>query len=78
MPSGYSVAVEHVSYSYDGTKNALHDVSLSIRQGQTVALVGESGGGKTTLANLVTRFLIRRKGVSSLEIQIFVISPKKH
>lgn len=62
VPSGYSVAVEHVSYSYDGTKNALHDVSLSIRQGQTVALVGESGGGKTTLANLVTRFFDPQEG----------------
>ena len=58
MPSGHSVALEHVSYSYDGVKDALTDVSLSIAQGQTVALVGESGGGKTTLANLVARFLI--------------------
>ena len=62
MPSGHSVALEHVSYSYDGVKDALTDVSLSIAQGQTVALVGESGGGQTTLANLVARFFDPQNG----------------
>ncbi|MDD3251660.1 MAG: ABC transporter ATP-binding protein [Lachnospiraceae bacterium] len=56
VPSDNSIILEHVSYSYDGEKNALNDVSLSIRPEQVVALVGASGGGKTTLANLVTRF----------------------
>lgn len=62
MPSDYSITLEHVSYSYDGEKNALNDVSLSIRQGQTAALVGASGGGKTTLANIVTRFFDPQQG----------------
>lgn len=56
------ITLEHVSYSYDGKKNALNDVSLSIKPGQTVALVGSSGGGKTTLANIVTRFFDPQKG----------------
>ncbi len=43
-------------------KNALNDVSLSVLAGQTVALVGPSGGGKTTLANIVTRFFDPQKG----------------
>ena len=55
-PKDNGVVLEHVSYSYDGEKNALNDVSLKIRPGQVVALVGASGGGKTTLANIVTRF----------------------
>ena len=56
VPMDNSITLEHVTYSYDGNKNALNDISLSIQSGQTVALVGASGGGKTTLANIVTRF----------------------
>ena len=48
---------EHVSFRYAGVEsNALTDVSFSVMPGQTVALVGPSGGGKTTIANLVPRF----------------------
>ena len=60
--SDNSITLEHVSYSYDGKKNALSDVSLSIKQGETVALVGASGSGKTTLANIITRFFDPQKG----------------
>ena len=62
IPKNNGITLEHVSYAYDKEsqaipkKNALNDVSLSIEPGQTVALVGASGGGKTTLANIVTRF----------------------
>ena len=62
IPKDNGITLEHVSYSYDGKKNALNDVSLSIKPGQTVALVGSSGGGKTTLANIVTRFFDPQKG----------------
>ena len=67
VPSDHSITLEHVSYSYDisehvPAKNALNDVSLSIPSGQVVALVGASGGGKTTLANIVTRFFDPQKG----------------
>lgn len=62
VPSDHSITLEHVSYSYVGRKNALDDVSLSIRPGQVAALVGASGGGKTTLANLVTRSFDPQKG----------------
>lgn len=55
-PKDTSVELHHVSFSYDGEKGALSDVSLSIKPGATVALVGPSGGGKTTLACLVARF----------------------
>lgn len=68
VPSDNSITLEHVSYSYNKKslaipkKNALNDVSLSIKPGQVVALVGASGGGKTTLANIVTRFFDPQKG----------------
>ena len=62
IPKDNGITLEHVSYSYDGVKNALNDVSLSIKPGQTVALVGASGSGKTTLANIVTRFFDPQKG----------------
>lgn len=61
-PFNYSITLEEVSYSYDGKKNALDHISLSIEQGQKAALVGPSGGGKTTLANIVTRFFDPQKG----------------
>ena len=61
-PMDNSITLEHVTYSYDGNKNALNDISLSIQSGQTVALVGASGGGKTTLANIVTRFFDPEEG----------------
>ena len=61
-PKDNGITLEHVSYSYDGEKNALNDVSLRVAPGQVIALVGASGGGKTTLANIVTRFFDPQKG----------------
>lgn len=55
-PKDASVQLKNVSYSYDGEVKAIDNVSLDIKSGQTVAFVGPSGGGKTTLANLITRF----------------------
>ena len=62
-PQGRSVELEHVRFSYDGKKNALKNISLSIPAGQTVAFVGPSGGGKTTLANIISRFFDPQSGV---------------
>lgn len=62
IPRDSSIAVEHVSFSYDGVKDAISDVSLSIHPGQTIAFVGPSGGGKTTLASLLSRFFDPQKG----------------
>ena len=56
-PKDSSVQLEHVSYRYkDATRDAVSDVTLSIRPGEHVALVGPSGSGKTTLAELLVRF----------------------
>ena len=56
VPSDSSVEFRNVSYSYDGIKNAVENISLNIPAGSTVAFVGPSGSGKSTLANLVSRF----------------------
>lgn len=61
-PRDASVELSQVRYSYDGEKDALRGVSLTIPAGQTVAFVGPSGGGKTTLANLVSRFFDPQEG----------------
>lgn len=65
-PKDGSVVLEHVTFSYDGVKNALEDISLSIGAGQTVAFVGPSGGGKSTLAALIARFFDPQNGKISI------------
>ena len=50
------IVFDHVCFSYNGGKQVINDVCLEIPAGQTVALVGPSGAGKTTLANLAMRF----------------------
>lgn len=61
-PADSSIELRNVSYSYDGEKNALDGVSLRIEAGQTAAFVGPSGGGKTTLANIISRFFDPQNG----------------
>ena len=61
-PKDSSVTLENVTFSYDGAKNAIENISLSVGAGQTVALVGPSGGGKSTLAALIARFFDPQSG----------------
>ena len=62
-PQDASVALQNVRFSYDGKNEVIKDISLSIPAGQTVAFVGPSGGGKTTLANLISRFFDPQSGM---------------
>lgn len=56
-PKDASVKFENVSFKYeDAKKDALHEINLNIKEGEHVAFVGPSGGGKTTLASLIVRF----------------------
>ena len=55
VPQNHDIALSHVSFSYDKRK-IIDDVSLSIPQKTTTAIVGPSGGGKSTLCNLIARF----------------------
>lgn len=60
--SDKSVELEDVRFSYDGKNDVICGVSLKIEPGQTVAFVGPSGGGKSTLASLITRFFDVQSG----------------
>ena len=61
-PKDASVSLKDVHFSYDGKTDVIKGVSLKIQPGQTVAFVGPSGGGKSTLANLVCRFFDVQSG----------------
>ena len=50
------IEFRNISFSYDSSREVLHDVSFTVRKGETVALVGPSGGGKSTLSELIPRF----------------------
>lgn len=73
-PSDASVCFENVSFSYDNVKNAIDDISFEVKSGETYALVGPSGGGKSTIASLAARFFdvqsgtVRIGGVNIKEI----------
>lgn len=56
------VRFEHVSFSYDGSTKVLDDVSFTIKPGETIALVGPTGAGKTTIVNLISRFYDVQQG----------------
>ncbi|MGI8447426.1 MAG: ABC transporter transmembrane domain-containing protein [Streptosporangiaceae bacterium] len=63
-----NISVERVSYTYPSTgAEALHEVSLDVHPGELVALVGPSGAGKTTLANLICRFMDPTAGTVSID-----------
>ena len=61
-PKDGSVELKDVVFSYDGTTDVINGVSLRIPSGSTVALVGPSGGGKSTLASLMCRFFDVKRG----------------
>ena len=61
-PQDGSVTLRDVHFSYDGKTDVIRGVSMDIQPGQTVAFVGPSGGGKSTLANLVCRFFDVQSG----------------
>ena len=62
QPADSSVELENVRFSYDGSKDVIKGISLRVEPGQTVAFVGPSGGGKSTLASLISRFFDPQSG----------------
>ncbi len=86
-PFSRSIGFDHVDFSYDSREPVLQDVSLEVRVGQVVAIVGSSGAGKTTLANLIPRFFdatggrvlidgvdVRDASLDSLRAQISMVT----
>ena len=63
------IQVKEVSFAYDGDLDVLQDVSLTVAPGETVAIVGPSGGGKTTLCQLIPRFYEVSSGSISIDGQ---------
>lgn len=59
---GYDIVFNHVGFSYEDGKNVLNDVSFTAKQGEVTALIGPSGGGKTTVSRLAARFWDCNKG----------------
>jgi ATP-binding cassette subfamily B protein len=54
--NGYDIVFDHVGFKYDDNTDVLKDVSFTAKQGQVTALIGPSGGGKTTISRLAARF----------------------
>lgn len=67
MIQNYDIEFKNVSYSYPGqSEKAIDNISFKIREGSTIALVGPSGGGKTTIASLIARFFDTDRGNISI------------
>lgn len=62
-----AISIQDVTFSYDGERTILKDFSLEIPRGKTVALVGQSGSGKSTIANLLMRFYDVEQGVIKID-----------
>lgn len=62
-----AVDFDHVGFSYDENTKVLHDVSFHINPGETIALVGPTGAGKTTIVNLISRFYDVQSGTVSID-----------
>lgn len=60
--NGYDITFDHVAFSYKSEEQVLSDVSFTAKQGEITALIGPSGGGKTTVARLAARFWDNDKG----------------
>ena len=73
------IVFQNVSFSYNDKKVSLNNINLTIKQGETIALVGSTGSGKTTLVNLLIRFynptdgkiLINNKDINSFDLESF-------
>ncbi len=64
-----TIKFDKISFTYNKDKNVLNDISFTLNPGEKLALVGESGGGKSTIANLLLRFYEPQSGTISIDDQ---------
>lgn len=75
---GYDICFDHVAFSYKAGEQVLRDVSFTAKQGEVTALIGPSGGGKTTVSRLATRFWDNEKGKITVGgMNVSEIDPEK-
>ena len=64
-----SIEFKHVSFSYDGKRDVLQDISFSVKKGQTIAFVGSTGSGKSSIINLFLRFYEFEQGQILIDVR---------
>ena len=64
-----SIEFKHVSFSYDGKRDVLRDISFSVKKGQTIAFVGSTGSGKSSIINLFLRFYEFEQGQILIDVR---------
>ena len=75
---GYDIVFDHVAFSYKDGEQVLSDVSFTAKQGEVTALIGPSGGGKTTVSRLAARFWDNDKGTITVGgMNVSKIDPEK-
>lgn len=77
-PEGYDITFDHVEFAYNSGETVLKDVSFTARQGEVTALIGPSGGGKSTAAKLAARFWdIDRGKITVGGVDVSKVDPEK-
>ncbi|MCM1230923.1 MAG: ABC transporter ATP-binding protein/permease [Ruminococcus flavefaciens] len=77
-PKGYDIVFENVGFAYNGDETVLKDVSFTAKQGEVTALIGPSGGGKSTAAKLAARFWDTDKGKITVGgVDVKSVEPKQ-
>ena len=75
---GYDIVFDHVAFSYEDGEKVLNDVSFTAKQGEVTALIGPSGGGKTTVSRLAARFWDSNSGTITVGgMKVTDVEPEK-
>ena len=72
------IELRHVYFSYNSSREILHDINLTVEKGRTIALVGQSGSGKSTLVDLIPRYHDIQQGLGALKYFILKVDARKN